>query len=259
MKPTKRSLVDGESANGSVNIVSRSGGDVIRPTGEWSESVHELLKFLETSGFEFSPRFVGVDESLPQERLTYLDGEVALRPWPEALLSLSGIEQIASMLKQYHEVVEDFQPTIGRWHLLDREPSQDYIIRHGDIGPWNMVWDNGRLVGLIDWDFAEPGTVLEDVAQTAWHCIPLKPPKRVLEAGVQLEHQEERFEHFCRAYGVSSESVLETLPTIHNQELKRMRVHGARGIEPWASFLRRGDVDFILEDAEWLARQYRTA
>ena len=98
MKPTKRSLADGESASGSVNYVSRCGDNVLRPMGDWSESVHELLRFLESSGFDFSPRFLGVDSEAQKECLTYLEGEVALRPWPEILRSLKGLEQIACLL-----------------------------------------------------------------------------------------------------------------------------------------------------------------
>ena len=99
MKPKKRSLVDGDTASGSVNCVKRSGDYILRPMGDWSESVHELLGFLERSGFEYSPRFLGIASETQMERLTYLEGEVALRPWPKILCSLKGIEQIAEMLK----------------------------------------------------------------------------------------------------------------------------------------------------------------
>ncbi|MGJ8725354.1 MAG: aminoglycoside phosphotransferase family protein [Roseibacillus sp.] len=255
MKPTKRSLADGESASGSVNLVTRSGDHVLRPMGHWSESVHELLRFLEYSRFDYSPRFRGIDFKAKKERLTYLDGEVALRPWPKVLRSLKGLEKITEMLKKYHEVAAKFEPTVNNWHLVEREISSSDIIRHGDIGPWNMVWKGEQLVGLIDWDFAEPGTILEDLAQTAWHCIPLKPPKRLEQAGVLVEHQEERMEHFCRAYGVSTEVVLQSLHDIHKQELQRMRTHGSNGIQPWKSFLERGDIEVVLEDSQWLLRE----
>ena len=118
-----------------------------------------------------------------------------------------------------------------------------------------MVWKSEELVGLIDWDFAEPGTVLEDIAQAAWHCIPLKPSQRVISAGVSPEEQRDRFAYFCAACGVSEASVLETLPIIHQQELERMKTHGAQGLQPWSDFLSRGDYDVVSEDADWLARE----
>ena len=59
MKPTKRAIADGESASGSVNVVSRMDDIVFRPMGHWSSSVHELLLYLEKADFKFSPRFLG--------------------------------------------------------------------------------------------------------------------------------------------------------------------------------------------------------
>ena len=39
---------------------------------------------------------------------------------------------------------------------------------------------------------------------------------------------------------------------IQKQEVERMKIHGGKGIQPWKSFLERGDVDAVTEDAEWL-------
>ncbi|MBK1791987.1 aminoglycoside phosphotransferase family protein [Persicirhabdus sediminis] len=218
--------------------------------------MHELLQFLNHSGFEYAPDFIGVDEKSNRECLSYIDGEVALRPWPSVLRTLSGLEQIARMLKQYHQIVVKFEPIGAKWHLADRDTTDSCIIRHGDIGPWNMVWMGDRLVGVIDWDFAEPGTILEDLAQVAWHCIPLKPPRRSTEAGVASEDIEERFDFFCRTYGVSKELVLQNISIIHDQEIDRMKTHGVKGVEPWATFLERGDLEVVIEDSLWLRQRY---
>ncbi|MGJ8657906.1 MAG: phosphotransferase [Akkermansiaceae bacterium] len=256
MKPYKRYIEDGESASGSVNVVTRDGDSVLRPMGHWSTSVHELLGFLEDSGFDYSPRFLEIDEEAKRERLSYIQGEVALRPWPRVLCSLGGLEQLAEMLRRYHEVARKFQPKINQWHLLDRELPADSIIRHGDLGPWNIVWDGERLVGLIDWDFAELGTAIEDVAQAAWQCIPLKPSSRTLQTGVFPEDQQQRLEFFCKAYGCSVEEVIGQVKVIQNLELDRMNTHGKAGVEPWVSFLNRGDVEFVSEDAAWLNKDF---
>ena len=256
MIPTKRSLTESESANGSVNTVKRAGDSVVRPTGFWSSSVHELLQFLELHGFRYSPTFIAFDEEAKTEELSYLDGEIALRPWPEILKNFDGLRQIAEMLLQYHQIISQYQPSHARWHLKDRSLPPNAVIRHGDLGPWNMVWKQEKLVGLIDWDFAEPGTMLEDIAQAAWHCIPLKPAKRVLKTGVQPEQQRERFAFFCAACEVSPTEVLETLQDIQKQELTRIKTHGANGLYPWSMFLELGDLTIVTEDAEWLAQEF---
>ena len=48
------------------------------------------------------------------------------------------------------------------------------IIRHGDLGPWNTVWEGETLNGVIDWDFAGPAYPLSDVGQFAWYSVPLR-------------------------------------------------------------------------------------
>lgn len=39
--------------------------------------------------------------------------------------------------------------------------SGDQIVIHGDVGPWNLVWRDGELVGLIDWEYATIGSPRE--------------------------------------------------------------------------------------------------
>src|SRR5689334_7641104 len=52
-------------SGGNITGVVRIGQTVRRPIGPWSASVHGLLQYLETQGFEGAPRFLGVDQ---QER-----------------------------------------------------------------------------------------------------------------------------------------------------------------------------------------------
>jgi aminoglycoside phosphotransferase (APT) family kinase protein len=39
-----------------------------------------------------------------------------------------------------------------------------------------MVWRDGVVVGVIDWDVARPGDALEDLAFAAWQWAPLHHP-----------------------------------------------------------------------------------
>ena len=45
---------------------------------------------------------------------------------------------------------------------------------HGDPGPWNLVWRKGRLVGLIDWEYATVGTRRTDVAYALHYLVPFR-------------------------------------------------------------------------------------
>lgn len=74
------------------------------------------------------------------------------------------------------------------------------VIRHGDLGPWNSIWDGDRLAGFIDWDFAAPGHALDDVARLAWYAVPLRPGEQL---GVRR-----RLDTLCAAYGVDPAEML---------------------------------------------------
>jgi aminoglycoside phosphotransferase (APT) family kinase protein len=49
------------------------------------------------------------------------------------------------------------------WPLPQRNTS---VLLHGDFWPGNLLWRDGQLVGVIDWEDAELGDPLADVANT---------------------------------------------------------------------------------------------
>lgn len=53
-------------------------------------AVPELLLHLERVGFAGAPRVLGMDGG-ERERVTYLGGDVAMRPWPASLRKDAGI------------------------------------------------------------------------------------------------------------------------------------------------------------------------
>lgn len=201
-----RNIEDGQSVSGSVNCVKRVRNTVIRPTGAWSSAVHKLLEYLASTGFHYSPKAISLESD--REILSYIEGEVAMRPWPMALLAEEGFVAVAQMLLNYHHVIADYVPAPNSvWRISGIHWQKDMVIRHGDLGPWNMVWKANKLVGLIDWDFAEPGYPIEDLAQIAWDCVPLYPPKKGAHAGVAPSEQALRIKILCDAYGVDTMSV----------------------------------------------------
>jgi aminoglycoside phosphotransferase (APT) family kinase protein len=55
---------------------------------------------------------------------------------------------------------------------------------HGDAGFHNTMWNNGTLVGLIDWEFAGYGNPLADAAWVWWTMAFRRLPSAVWEAFV---------------------------------------------------------------------------
>jgi hypothetical protein len=216
---------------GWVNQAVRVGDTVRRNTGPWTPAVHALLKHLKASGFAESPRLLGFDDKC-REVLRYIEGTAALRPWPDELLQDAGLAALARMLRRYHDAVAGFVSAPGAvWRAGVVPLRAGEVIRHGDFGPWNTIWREGRPVGLIDWDFAEPGPAVLDVGQLAWFGIPLSPAEGVREAGfATTPDQRHRLEVICDVYGrFGPTAVLEAAEQVQRIDLRRLREWGTAG------------------------------
>lgn len=129
--------------------VVRIDNTVRRPLSEGWEFRHALLRHLETVGFPFSPRILGVDEQ-QREILTYLEGETMVG-------GEVSLREIGAMIAAFHSATAG--TTLAGSHEL---------VCHRDIAPWNTIHQHGHLVGMIDFDAAEPGNHLDDLAYAAW-------------------------------------------------------------------------------------------
>ncbi|MDT5041757.1 MAG: hypothetical protein QOE51_2742 [Actinoplanes sp.] len=137
------------------------------------------------------------------------------------LVSGDGLQQLALWLRGFHQAVADFvPPATAAWIVPGATWQPGQIICHGDLGPWNSVWCNDQLGGFIDWDFAEPGTALDDIAQVAWYAVPLRGLAAAREAGLAEGCDlAARLDIFCQAYGVAAAPVLDTLDRLIAREV----------------------------------------
>jgi len=240
---------------GFVSSPVKIGNTVHRQTGTWTYAIHALLNFLQANNFAYSQKVLGFDEQ-GREILEFLPGEAATRPWPPQLLEDGGLVQAATMLKRYHALVKEFRPPENaEWRIGKVPLKHGQIIRHGDLGPWNMLWQDDELTGLIDWDFAEPGKAITDLAQMAYYCVPLRGEEGWQEAGfIERPDLLHRFNVVCETYGqFMANEVLDELQNWLYEELRRVReLGGEKKLEPWASFFQRGDDAEILKDLAWL-------
>jgi Phosphotransferase enzyme family len=246
-------IEDGEQATGAVTTVARIGETIRRPTGVWTPAVHALLEHLERAGFGGAPRPRGIDGH-GREILTFVPGEVAMRPWPPVLASGDGLWQLARWLRAYHSAVGDFVPPAEAAFVVPGakwRPGQ--IVRHGDLRPWNSVWRGEDLAGFIDWDFAEPGEALDEVAQLAWYAVPLRGPEMTRPSGLAEGCDlRARLRTLCQAYGVAASAALGALERLIAREISRLDVHGTAGVEPRSSFRERGDEASLRQELDWL-------
>jgi hypothetical protein len=163
---------------GKLTVVVRAGDTVRRPVQPWSKDVQRLLLHVRDRGFLLVPEPRGFDEQ-GREVLSYIEGDTSasVTPWPGPLWSDGLLAEVGRAVAAYHRAVADFVPDeIAHWQFRPRALRPGEIICHHDFAAYNAVFKGSRLLGMIDWDGAGPGTVQEEIAFLAWQWVPLGPP-----------------------------------------------------------------------------------
>jgi hypothetical protein len=234
--------------------VVRVGSTVRKPAGPWTPTIHALLTHLRENSFTLAPEPLGVDEQ-GREVVAWLEGEAAFRPWPAILRTDEGVQVLARTLRRCHEVVRAFDPgPDATWRVGRRRVRPGEIVCHADFAPWNTLWDEDRLVGIIDWDMAEPGSPLMDVAFLALHLVPLRSDEIARESGFLDEPSRlQRLGLLCETYGAfEPRDLIDAVFEHHARDRERTITWGAQGREPWKRFLTDDLLDTIEADESWL-------
>lgn len=195
--------------------VVRVGDTVRRRVGPWTAAVHELLRHLESVGFGSAPRVLGIDGE-GREVLSYVEGVDGRRGrrFDDVTLTLE-----ARLLREFHDAVASFvPPSSARWRAGSWQyrpglgDAQKLVVCHNDVAPYNVVYESGRPVALIDWDFAGPAPVEWDVAYAAWRFVPLYPDDVCRKLGCNPDSRALRLRTFCEAYRLlERDTLLDTL------------------------------------------------
>ncbi|MBX4148611.1 phosphotransferase [Paenibacillus sp. FSL W7-1279] len=156
---------------GNVSKVYRSGDTVRRELKPDSYKINKLLKHLENKGFSYAPKFLGIDEK-GREILSFIEGEAGNYPLKEYMWSDEVLIEIAKMLRFYHDSVSDFSFDES-WKSIDNTPLQFEVLCHNDFAIYNIIFNQEKPIGIIDFDVAGPGPRLWDIAYTLYTCVPL--------------------------------------------------------------------------------------
>ena len=155
---------------GNSTAVVRVGETVRRTAGPWTGSVQRLLTTLRAAGVTEVPEHFGLDDQ-GREMLSYEPGEVPNDPLPSWLWEPQILQHAGSLLRRIHDASVPVLSTSMEWQLPTHQPVE--VICHNDVAPYNMVFREHRLVGLIDFDTASPGPRIWDLAYLAYRLVPL--------------------------------------------------------------------------------------
>ncbi|MBZ0287421.1 MAG: aminoglycoside phosphotransferase family protein [Anaerolineae bacterium] len=199
---------------GNSNQVMRQGRTVVRRTGVWSPFVHQLLRFLTAEGFQESP--VLLESSDSQERLTYIEGDVGQYPLKPYMQMDAVLVESARLLRRFHDLTAQFVVPPDAQFFLPVDPNAPYEgICHNDFAPYNCVYQDGHLVGVIDFDTASPGLRVWDVAYAVYRFVPLTNDAHTRDCGWEpIPDRGRRLKLFCDAYGLDGARRKVLVPTV---------------------------------------------
>ncbi|WFE53410.1 aminoglycoside phosphotransferase family protein [Micromonospora sp. WMMD1155] len=238
---------------GGVNEVVRLGETVRRPTGPWSPQVHDLLRHLAAKGFRGAPRFHRVTGN-GYEVLDFLPGDVSDYPATPAAASAKALTTAARLLRAYHDATVGYARSAPRdgWQVAATEPVE--VICHGDYAPHNCVLDGDRVVGIIDFDHAQPGPRLWDIAYAAYRWVPMTAPGNADGFG-DTGGQATRLRTFCDEYGLDDARRAELIDTVVarlHAMVDFMQAQAAAGNTAYAGHLAAGHHVQYLADATYV-------
>ncbi|WP_448060471.1 phosphotransferase enzyme family protein [Cellulomonas hominis] len=183
---------------GGSTVVIRVGGTVRRTAGLWTPTVHALLRQVRDRGLTDVPEPLGIDAD-GREILSYLPGEVPQHPMPAWVWSAQVLRDSGRLMRRLHDATVGFDTAGAVWQLPAHEPAE--VICHNDLAPYNMVFRDGGVAGLIDFDTASPGPRLWDLAYLAYRIVPLtgSPDPTAPPASSRPE----RLDELLSAYGMT--------------------------------------------------------
>jgi Ser/Thr protein kinase RdoA (MazF antagonist) len=240
------------------SVVVRVADTVRRPVGAHTPAVHALLRHFEAVGFDGAPRVLGIDGK-GREILTFIEGTAAVAPVPTAD---ELVAEVGRFLRAMHDAQADFRPDQhAPWQRMVGAPSAGEVICHNDLFWPNLIFDNNRLAGLIDWDLAAPAPRLHDVASAATYWVALRPDDQCEAWGVPTENRADRLRALCNGYGLGRAQRSQLLEAVSEKSAIGLSTYHAWGRDErrpgWAETWNRDQDRFLVARDEWFRKHRR--
>lgn len=243
-------------SGGNMTAVVRVGDTVRRAAGPWTPTIHAFMRHLRAAGFTRIPEPRGVDDR-GREIISLLPGAPATYPLPDFAWTDATLTSVARALRAFHDASVGFAPPHdARWRWPAQEPAE--VICHNDFAPYNLMFERGRLTGVIDLDLASPGPRVRDMGYAAYRFVPLTDPRNPDTPARGMADRRRRLAAFCAAYGepaITPGDVVDAA-IAKLRELTAFIVDAAAaGDAAQQAVLARGDVEVYERDAAHLQRR----
>jgi len=135
--------------------VVKIGDTVRKPQNKKSRYASQVLQFLEEKNFQYSQRFIGVDEK-NRDIFAYIDVIV-----PENLGQTNDtqLHTFMKMVRELHDISQGFVKTKNR------------VLCHDDLSPCNVVFRDETPIAIIDWKDVHEDERWQDLTYILWLWI----------------------------------------------------------------------------------------
>ena len=135
----------------------------------------------------------------------FIDGDVPVPPFPEWAQLDDTLASIAQLLREFHEASAQLAVSDGPWSDELADPVGGPMMCHNDVCLENVVFRNGRAVGLLDFDFAAPGRPIFDLAAMARMCVPIDDDVSARRLGFGALDRPGRLRLVADTYGLGAD------------------------------------------------------
>ena len=239
-------------ANARFRPVEIADGVVTRPATPATPAVHDLLRHLREHGVDGVPEPLGLADG--RETLRYLEGESGGEGWFHQH-SDDGLASAARFLRRMHDASTGWSPPEDVVWGAPAVAGDDRVWCHGDPGPWNFVWREREVVGLIDWDYLHLAPRLDDVAYALRWFVPLRADEHALDWHhfPVVPDRRHRVQVFTEAYGdLPAFDVADTVADRIRATRDLMASRAAQGVEPQRTWVAHGAVEREDEEIRWI-------
>lgn len=205
--------------------------------------------------FKGIPRVFGRD-SIGRLQLEWIEGECAEVFEENEESSRVRLLSVGALLRQLHDSTSSIA-TNGVGNGRDsQDPSGVHeVICHGDAGPGNIVFRDGKAFAFIDWEMTAPGRRSWDLATALRYWAPFRNPSNKKPTELLL-NPVQRASWILDGYSASEElrsEIVRLLPL--NQKFQAEYVIArikARGDSEYEEWVTKGGIRRLELDAAWL-------
>ena len=233
-------MLSGGVAN--AGAVVRSGDHVLRPANANTPTIHRFLRHLRAAGFDGASFPVGVDAD-GRERLHFIAGDVPLPPYPAWAQADSALGSLARLMRRFHDASSMFVSAADdTWSGEMADPAGGSVVGHSDVCLENVVFRDGHAVGLLDFDFAAPGSPTYDLACMVRMCVPVDDPESAARLGWSPTDRTARLALVADDYGLDEAQRVELIDQLDGTiarggqfVLRRVEAGEPAFVEMWES------------------------